>query len=117
MARMNHVVVSGAASGVNEIVAAVAGYRIRVMGGHFVADSAVTVTWKSATTALGGASSYAANGGPVLPIVPWPRADAVPPDGWFETAAGEALNMVLGGAVGVRGWLKYVLVKDADAAG
>lgn len=117
MSRYTHVVVNGASSGANEIVAAVAGYRIRVMGGHFVCDAAVTVTWKSATTALSAASSYAANGGPVLPIVPWPRADVLPPDGWLETAAGEALNMVLGGAVGVRGWLKYVLVKDADAAG
>ena len=76
--------------------------RIRVTAFHIVAAAAVTVAFESSTTsALTGIMSLAANG--VL------SAD-FNPHGHFETVAGELLNMTLGGAFQVSGWLTYVLV-------
>lgn len=93
--------VSVASSGVNVVVAAVAGRRIRVTQMVFIVDGAVTVEVRSATTPLSGAMSFGANGGMVLPFNE---------QGWYTTAIGEALNFNLGGAVGVRGTIKYDLI-------
>lgn len=93
--------VNAANSGSNEIVAAVADRRIRVTQVFFVVDSAVTVQARSAANNLTGAMSFAANGGIVLPYNE---------QGWFTTNRGEAFNLNLGGAVGVRGALKYDLI-------
>jgi hypothetical protein len=90
--------VSVASANANEIVAATAGKKIKVMSYVLVADGAVTASWKSATTVKSGAMSLAANGGVAVP------AGTVP---ILETAAGEALNLFLGGAVGVRGHITY----------
>lgn len=95
--------IAASASGANTVVAAVPGCRIRVHNAQFVATGAVTVTWKSNTTALSGAQAIAANGGIVLP-----ESNL----GWFETGVGEALVMDLGGAVVVGGTLAYSLVRD-----
>ncbi len=84
------------------IVAAVTGKKIRVIAMHFVATGAVTVTWKSATTTICAAQSYAANG---VVDVNW-----APCGHLFETVAGEALNIVLGGAVQVSGVINYIEV-------
>lgn len=92
--------VAASASGSNEIVAADAQHRIKVVSYVLVADSAVTAQWKSATTALSGAMSLAANGGVAAASQP-----NVP---FFSTAKGEALNLDLGGAVGVNGHIAYV---------
>lgn len=94
--------ISGAATD-NTIVAAVAGKRIRVLGFGIVAAGAVTVAFESSTTsALTGVMSLAANGDLSL--------TAENPLGLFETVAAELLNMTLGGAVQVSGWLTYQLV-------
>lgn len=93
-------VIDHASSGDNTVVAAVAGYRIRVTSLFLVAAGAVTVRFESAAggTALTGVMTVAANGILVLPYNP---------DGWFQTVAGELLNLELGGAVSVDGALTY----------
>jgi hypothetical protein len=92
--------VAASSSGSNEIVAADAQHRIKVVSYVLVADSAVTAQWKSGTTALSGAMSLAANGGVA--------ATSQPNAPFFATAKDEALNLDLGGAVGVNGHIAYV---------
>ena len=94
--------ISAASSGANELVAAVAGKKIKVVSCLLVAAGAVTATFRSgATPNLSGAVSLAADGDSfVLPAAP-------PGYHWFETAEGAALNLVLNGAVAVAGCLVY----------
>ena len=77
------------AGATTELVAAVTSKRIRVVALFLNANVAGTVTLKSATTDISGDINLAATGGFVLPPVP---ADSVRSYGWFDTAAGEALN-------------------------
>lgn len=89
-------------SGNNEVVAAVAGYRIRVLAYNFMSAGAVNAKWRTASTDLTGLSYMDAAGkGKVAPFSPV---------GWFQTAAGEALNLNLSTNVAVGGELVYVLV-------
>lgn len=99
--RIKRAVISAASSGANTVVACPAGQQVRVIGYSFICTSAVTVTWKSGTTAITGPMDYAANGGLVEP-----------PDmtGILQTAVGEDLNMTLGGAVQVSGRINYQLL-------
>ena len=95
--------INAASSGNNEIVAAVSGKKIKVVSYLIVAAGTVTATWKSASTALSGAIPLVANSGA-----------AAAPDGeygghWLETARGEALNLVLSGAIAVTGHISYAL--------
>ena len=94
------VAISAASSGDNTLLAAITGKAIRVHSLFFIASSAVNIRFESAAggTALTGVMEFAANGGMVLPFNP---------DGWFETVAGELLNLELSGAVGVRGAFAY----------
>lgn len=95
--------ISAASSGANAIVVASAGNKIKVLSYTIVASAAVTVKWQSASTDLSGAMSIGASGGIATPI-------GSPGQGWLlETAVGEALNLNLGSAVGVRGHLSYFL--------
>lgn len=96
-------VISGATSGNNTLVAAVADKKIRVVALTAVAITAVTVRFESGAdgTALTGVMSIGATGGFVLPYNPV---------GWFETGTNTLLNMELGGAVQVSGCLTYVEV-------
>lgn len=100
---IKYAALSGATSGDNTLVSAVAGKKIRVLSLYAVAAGAVTVRFESAAggTALTGVASLAANGGIVLPFNE---------GGWFETNAGELLNMELGGAVQTSGSLSYIEV-------
>ena len=92
-------------SATGELVAAIAGRRIRVLGYLMVAAGAVTVKFQSASTDLTGAMTLAtgvpntAMGGNSLDVIPD-----------VETAHGEALNLTLSGAVQVSGWLLYDVV-------
>lgn len=88
-----------------DVVAAVAGRRIRVLAGLLVAAGSVTATWKSGSTGLTGAMSMVV--GVPLPMAPSNSMDTVP---HLQTAAGEALNLTLSGAVQVSGYLVYDLV-------
>ena len=92
--------ISASASG--DLVALVASKKIRVVSFFIVVTSAVTVKLQSgASSDLTGAMPFGANGGISLPYNP---------NGWFQTVAGEKLNMVLGSGVAVAGGLSYIEV-------
>jgi hypothetical protein len=83
--------VDASSSGNTAVVAAQgSGVKVRVLSCKVVASAAVTVKFNSASTQISASDSLAANGGYVLPYSP---------HGWFETAANEALNVNLSGAV------------------
>lgn len=83
----------------NEIVAAVPDKRIVVVGWTVFVDSQVDLTWQSGATALSGPMQ-----------MPVGVSDHDADVGLFETAQGEALNLLSGGAVQVSGYLSYVEV-------
>lgn len=85
----------------NEIVAAVADKKIRVLAYTLIANGDLTVTWKSAATALSGAMPLTQYSGLTPPYCKL---------GHFETATGEALNLDMSAAVQVSGHLVYVEV-------
>ena len=74
----------------NELVAAVAGAKYRVLSLAIIATTAVSVKFQSASTDITGTFPLGANGGLVLPFNE---------HGWFETTAGEALNVHLSSGV------------------
>ena len=75
------------------------GKRFRVVGYHLVSAGSVAVTWKSGTTAFGGAQSMVVG----VPHTLLPNGmDRV---GLMEGGDGEALKLGLGGAVQVSGWV------------
>lgn len=92
-------------SGSNQIVAAVSGKSIAVLGYVLVANGAVNAKWQSASTDKTGLLYLAANGGAVAPVIPLSKLGAG--TCWFSTAAGEALNLNLSGAVAVGGHVLY----------
>lgn len=95
-------VIATSSSGNTEIVAATTGKKIRVLAYNYVANGTANIKWHSGTsTVIGGLGYWVVNTGKVVPFCPV---------GWFETAAGEALNINLSQAVGVGGELAYVLV-------
>lgn len=98
-----YAVISAASSGDNTLVAAVTGKKIRVLSFFFSCAGAVVVRFESNAggTALTGVMSRAGSG--------WASA-SFNPEGWFQTAAGQLLNLELSAAVQVSGALTYVLV-------
>lgn len=101
---IKYAVIDDASSGDNELVAAVSGKKIRVLSVFAVAANTVTVRFESGAggTALTGQMVLTnPSDGFVLPFNP---------GGWFETAAGAALNLELSGAVSVDGCLSYIEV-------
>lgn len=99
--------INASASGDNAIVHEVPGRRIRVLGYFFVVAGAVTVTWRSATNALTGPMSFAANSGA---CVYGGAGTSLDPMEKIVTNAGEALNLNLGGAVQVGGHITYDVI-------
>ncbi len=87
---------SGAAT--TEVVAAVAGKRIKVVSYQITIASAGSAQWKSATTALSGAMVMPTNGALTM--------TGTAHDPVLETAAGEALNLVSTTAA-VTGFVRY----------
>lgn len=86
-------------SGATSVVSLVSGKKIRVLGLCFTVNGAVNVKWQSNSTDKTGLFyGDAAGKGKVLPFNPL---------GWFETAAGEVLNINLSAAVAVGGELVY----------
>lgn len=85
-----------------ELVAAVEGKKIRVTAVTVVCAGAQSITFKTGTTALGGAYSFAANGGMDV--------DRTPPNYFVETVAGEALNYTTTMAVQTSGSVNYILI-------
>jgi hypothetical protein len=96
------VAISATSDGDNEIVAAVSGKRIYVLGYVLNVNAAGTVQWKSgASTALSGAMELVDGGGISAPMV-------APQGGWwFRTAAGEALVLATAAGVDGLGHLAY----------
>ena len=95
--------ISAAGSGANTVLAAVADRRSRVVGIHMVSAGAVTAVFNSAAggTPLTGVMS-------MITGVPF---TAYNPNGLFENdVVNELLDLELGGAVQVSGWLKYFLI-------
>ena len=94
---------SCAAEATVEVVAAVTGKRIRCIYLAFQGDGTDVpgLTFKSNTTAITGAMGALKNQFAPLPMVPK----------WFETEAGEALNVtnIAGGGTAI-GLLGYVLI-------
>jgi hypothetical protein len=87
----------------NTIVAAVTSKKIRVLSLFITAVAAMTVRFESATggTALTGAMTMAAGTPLVLPYNPL---------GWFETVAGELLNLETATSNDCDGALQYIEV-------
>lgn len=93
---INRAFVTATLSGDTEVVAAQgAGVRIRVLAVTVVATLAVSVIFRSATTAITGTFPLAANGGFVM---------SNNDHGWFQTTANQALNvnLSLGTSTGVQ---------------
>lgn len=102
---MPYAVISTATSGDNTIVAAATnGRKIRVQEYLVVPSAAVTLTWKSGSTAISGAMDLAAKA-PLEASTFGQTGTGV--DGVLQTAGGEALVLNLGGAVQVSGHIKY----------
>ena len=96
--------IDAASSGDNTLVAIVSGKKIRVLSLFMISAGTVTARLESTNssgTLLTGQMNLVVNSGFTLPFNPV---------GWFETAAGELLNLELSGAVSVDGCLVYVEV-------
>lgn len=93
--------IAASSSGANAIVAAVTGKKIRVLAYTLLANADVNAKWQSASTDKSGLLYLAAKGG---------ASPAYCPTGLFETAAAEALNLNLSGAVAVGGHVTYIEV-------
>jgi hypothetical protein len=93
--------VNASSLGSNEIVAAVSGKVIRVLAASAVTTLANSVSFLTAAVAISAASPLAANGGFVLPHNPY---------GWFNTVAGEALNVNLSVATSTAVNITYIEV-------
>lgn len=85
-----------------DLVTAVTGKKIRVLGYALVCSAALTINFESGTTDLTGAMEIAANGG-----VSYAGGLDAPA---FETAAGSKLALTISGTGNVRGHLVYVVV-------
>lgn len=90
-------------AGNTAIVAAVTGKKIRVLAVAAHALTAVTIHFESSTTQISADVAAGATGGYVRPMGQLPY-------GWFETAAGEALNVNLSSAVATGIDLVYIEV-------
>lgn len=96
--------ISASSSGDNTIVAAVTSKKIRVLAYNLMGAGAVNARFQTAVAGayLTGLKYIAAAGGGIC--APYN------PLGWFETVAGDLLNLELSGAVAVGGELVYVEV-------
>ena len=102
--------ISVAASGDNTLVAAVSGLKIKVLGlvmyaaGDVLArlESAAGGTALTGVIRMAGAGVGLGNDSIILPMAP-------PGYHWVETVAGQLLNLELGGAVQVSGFIVYQL--------
>ena len=94
------------ASGDTTLVTGIAGRCIKVMQYTIVAGGAVTVTFKSGSTALTGGMPFAQNGGAAVAHGPIDRGI---PHGLFKTAPGADLKINLSDAVQVGGHMAYVV--------
>lgn len=101
---VKYAVIDAASSGDNTIVAAVSGKKIRVLAGSLtMTGTAVTIRFESGAGGTALTGQMTPSQGSTISL-PWC------PAGHFETAAGALLNLELGGAQSVDGWLVYIEV-------
>ena len=83
------------------IISGVTGRKLRVMSMNVIASIAVNVKWQTQTgpADLTGFAYLATNGGYILPY------NQI---GWFETLAGDSLNINLSAGISVGGSLTFV---------
>lgn len=93
-----------ASSGTNQILAAITGQKIKVIGLYVVAAAANTIKFISGSTDISAQTALSANGGFVLPITD----KGIP---WFETNQGEALNISLSASTQVGVNIVYYVEK------
>ena len=94
--------ISTASSGDSVIASPTSGtVKIKVLSLVLVSSGSVSVKWRSDTTDLSGAMPLVANSGLVLPGTSPGQSH------YFQTAAGEDLNINLSGAVQVSGHISY----------
>lgn len=96
--------ISVSSSGDNTILAAVTSKKIRVLSYSLMAAGAVNARFQTAAAGayLTGLKYFAAAGAGI--VAPYN------PKGWFETVAGDLLNLELSGAVAVGGEFSYIEV-------
>lgn len=87
--------------GSNAVVAAVTGKKIRVLSAVIISASANSIKFLTAAADLSALFAFAANGGLVLDFNE---------HGWFETNAGEALNINLSAAAAVGVSIQYMVL-------
>lgn len=91
---------TGNVAGDNTVLAAVPGKRLRVISLSMTVTTAGTVKFESGT-----ADGFITEAMHLEAGIPW----TLPPnyDGWFQTVAGELLNMILSGTLAASGVLTY----------
>lgn len=96
--------ISASSSGDNTLLAAVTSKKIRVLSYSLMAAGAVNARFQTAVAGayLTGLKYFAAAGAGI--VAPYN------PKGWFETVAGDLLNLELSGAVAVGGEFSYIEV-------
>lgn len=97
--------IAASSSGANVIVAAAPGYKYRVLAWVLSFGGTVNAKWQSASTDKTGLFYGAA--GVVVPSAELPDTSRTTQPAHFETAANEALNLNLSGAVAVGGYVVY----------
>lgn len=95
---IKRVAINAPLTGVNEIVAAVSGKKIRVLGGVVAVATAVGLRFRSATTDLMGHTALPATSQLDINWTPW---------GALETNVGEALNLTASTTTVIGGFLTY----------
>lgn len=103
-------VIAASSSGDNEVVAAVTGRKVRVLAFHLSFGGTVNAKWKSGTSTDKSGLLYGVAATQVAGRAHVPAPSQQTPPFMFETAAGEALNLNLSGAVAVGGWVTYDVV-------
>ena len=102
-------VIAASSSGNNEIVAAhtsPTAKKIQVIAYWLSSSGTVNAKWRSASTDKSGLLYCVANVGIVVPGLALSDEEFKP---WYETVAGEALNLNLSAAVAVGGAVVYEL--------
>lgn len=95
-----YVPISALGSGNTEIIASVSNMKLRVLSYVIMSDGTVDVKWRSANTDITGAFPLIANTG---------ASSGYNPNGHFQTARGEALNLNLSVAgVSIKGHVMAV---------
>lgn len=111
--RAQSVAVAVSSNGDNQLVAGQTGVVIRVIGYVLISSGTVNAKFRSkpssgGETDLTGAMQLTAQAGAVAPITP--RAPNGIHDGWFDTNAGEGLELNLSAGVEVDGHVSYISI-------